>query len=42
MEQEIDRELHQNGLAPTPPTTPPIPRPPKPENLESFGGNSKD
>lgn len=41
MEQDIDRELYQNGLAPTPPTAP-IPRPHKPGNLEKVGGNSKE
>jgi hypothetical protein len=41
VEYGIDRELHQNGFAPTPPTTP-IPRPPKPENLEDVRGKSRD
>jgi hypothetical protein len=41
VEEEIDRELHQNGMAPTPPTTP-IPRPPKPEHLELVTGKSRN
>ena len=40
IEQEIDKELHANGHAPTPPTTP-IPPPHKPDNLEKVGGNSR-
>ncbi len=41
VEQEIDRELYQHDLAPTPPTTP-IPRPRKPKDLENVGANAKE
>lgn len=41
VEQELDRELYQHDLAPTPPTTP-IPRPPKPKDLENVGANAKE
>ncbi len=41
VEQEIDRELYQHDLAPTPPTTS-IPRPRKPKDLENVGANAKE